>query len=121
MRLILVTLLLPLAAIPGCAPPPAPPVSMQDSYLITGDGPAHGDYPLQPGLTVSRAVRLALQKTGQGGPLTVIYIQRGPEGRTRHIIDLGPDLNPKNPRQDYLLRGGDELVLPSAAIMAHPH
>jgi len=117
MKIVAAILLGVCAGLTGCAEsPPARPAPMDwlSCYTVTGDAALRGEYPLQNGLRVSEAVRIALKKTGRTGPITIVFVQRGPEGKTRHIIDLDASLQARNIHDDYLIRGGDELVLPTA-------
>jgi len=111
--LILIGALLLLAACSAAPSHPPQPMDWQSSYTVAGDPAVRGQYPITAGMRLSQAVRAALAKTGRPGPMTIVLIQRGPEGETRHIIDLDADLQPKNLHDDYFIRGGDEIVLPA--------
>jgi hypothetical protein len=47
-----------------------------------------------------------------GRPCTIILIRQAPEGKTRQLIQLDANGKLINPKQDLVLRDGDELVFP---------
>ena len=66
--------------------------------------------------TVSTALRRSSSDAtvSEKGPMSVVLIRRTPEGLNRELINCDEHLRPLDPKQDYILRDGDELVLPAA-------
>jgi hypothetical protein len=50
-----------------------------------------------------------------GKPTTIVLIRQAPEGKTRELIQLDADGHLMDPKQDWALRNGDELVFPGGA------
>jgi hypothetical protein len=51
----------------------------------------------------------------QRGPLTLVLVRRGPEGKTRQIIPVDSHGKLMDEKQNFALRGGDELVFSASA------
>lgn len=93
--------------------PPIPVTTGADSgYRLSGGLRNPGIRPLHGGETVASVVHENLAASLTPPPLTIIYVRRGPEGKTRQVIDITATGHLAEPGQDQLLRDGDELIFP---------
>lgn len=80
-----------------------------DQYVVSGEVRNPGPRPLIAGANVAW-VLANTPLTNPGGAMTVVLIRRGPEGKTRQLIPLDAHGKLMDEKQNYALRGGDELV-----------
>ncbi|MGA3065644.1 MAG: hypothetical protein ABSF29_02230 [Tepidisphaeraceae bacterium] len=66
---------------------------------------------LHPGDTVAIVLARDLANSGLGG-VTLVLIRHGPEGKTRELIQLDAAGKLMDEKQNYVLRDGDEMILP---------
>jgi len=89
--------------------PPATASSCR--YVLSGSVPDPGPHDFVYGDTVSSVVARNLP-TPPGKPITIVLVRRAPEGTTRQLIQLDANGKLMDPKQDWALRDGDELVFP---------
>ena len=83
-------------------------------YVLSG-GVAHpGARELHPGDTVASIIAEELS-VPPGKPITIVLIRQAPEGKTRELVQLDADGHLMDPKQDWALRNGDELVFPGGS------
>lgn len=92
---------------PAAIPSPA------SSIVVVGS--ADAALSAKPGDTVAALLQSRLPSVMNGRPTTVVLVRRGPEGSTRELIDVDADRQLMDPHQNYVLRDGDKLILPSPA------
>jgi hypothetical protein len=80
-------------------------------YIVSGGVPHPGPRMLVSGDTVSTVLDRDFPNP-LGRPCTIILIRQAPEGKTRQLIQLDANGKLINPKQDLVLRDGDELVFP---------
>jgi hypothetical protein len=88
-------------------------ISTSGQYQISGGVMNPGPRSLKKGEKVSNALKENFDN--HGAPFTVLLVRHGPEGKTSELLNVGADGHLMNPNKDYLLRDGDELVLPGAS------
>jgi hypothetical protein len=88
---------------------PAQITTTPDQYIVTGEVQNPGPRPLVTGANVAW-VLANTPLNAPAGPMTVVLIRRGPEGKTRQLIPLDVHGKLMDEKQNYALRGGDELV-----------
>lgn len=86
------------------------------SISLTGDIDRPGQRDLRGGEKISDVLRTASLSV-PASKLTVVLNRRCPEGTTSEMIDIGQDLAVLDPRRNYDLRDGDELVVSVAPSM----
>jgi hypothetical protein len=82
-------------------------------YILSGDVPSAGPHELHPNDTISSVLARDIPDWNLG-PVTLVLIRHGPEGKTRELIELNVIGQVMNPKQNCVLRDGDELVFPNA-------
>jgi hypothetical protein len=92
---------------PQLTPSPAPGV-----YRVSGGIATPGQRPLAPGETVSMALASSLHDLSVHPPFTITLVRQCPEGKSRELIDVNHDGHLMEMKQDYVLRDGDELIMP---------
>jgi protein involved in polysaccharide export with SLBB domain len=85
-----------------------------DQFIVSGEVQNPGPRPLVAGANVAW-VLANTPMTNPGGPMTVVLIRRGPEGKTREMIPLDARGKLMDDKQNYALRGGDELVFSTSS------
>src|SRR5581483_740548 len=116
---------LPLAAlmlVGGCSMGhSAPPMSAGNTAVAPPSAnraviaPPDAAISAKPGDTVAALLQSRLPSAVNGWPVTLVLVRRGPEGPTRELIDVDASRQLMDPHQNYVLRAGDTLMLPSAA------
>jgi hypothetical protein len=87
------------------------PLSAAQKITLSGGVTNPGSRTLQPGETVSKVVAENFPNP-PGKPVTIVLIRQAPEGRTRQLIQLDASGKLMDPKQDWALRNGDEIVFP---------
>ena len=104
--------LLPALLLLGChgnAGQPAQITASPDEYIVSGDVQNPGPRPLGAGVNVAW-VLANTPLTVPPGPITLVLVRRGPEGKSRQMIPLDSHGKLMDEKQNFALRGGDELV-----------
>jgi hypothetical protein len=103
----------------GESSPQTPAAVTSPRYMLSLGPNSSAWHPLQPGDTVQTVLDQNLIPTPHG-PMTLVLVHRGPEGRSRELIQLDADGKLMDPKQNYVLRDGDELVFPGSALPGSP-
>jgi hypothetical protein len=86
-----------------------------DQFIVSGEVVQHpGPRPLVAGVDVAWVLANTPLNSSRG-PLTLVLVRRGPEGKTRQIIAVDSHGKLMDEKQNYALRGGDELVFSASA------
>jgi hypothetical protein len=85
-----------------------------DQYIVSGEVQNPGPRPLVAGATVAWVLANTPLNTPHA-PMTLVLVRRGPEGRTRQLIPLDSHGKLMDEKQNYAVRGGDELVFSTSA------
>jgi hypothetical protein len=86
-------------------------------YTLSGGVNTPGPRALHSGDTISTVLaQNMIAKPGE--PLTVVLVRRGPEGRTRKLIQIDANGKLMDLRQNYTLLDGDEIVFPGNGVTA---
>ena len=95
-----------------CAEPLKPAATAPaEQFTLSGGVVNPGTRKLEAGETVSKVIMQVLP-VPPGAPMTIVLIRQAPEGKTRQLIQLGSDGKLMDPKQDWALRNGDEIVFP---------
>ncbi len=111
--------LLLFAALSACksntdaTPPQTSDGSSGPRYMLSTGPNSAAWHPLEPGDSVETVLTQNPIPTPHG-PMTVVLVHRGPEGRSRELIQLEADGKLMDPKQNYALRDGDELIYPGS-------
>jgi hypothetical protein len=87
------------------------PMKTSQQITLSGGVTKPGPRKLAPGETVSMVVAENFPNP-PGKPVTIVLIRQAPEGRTRQLIQLDANGKLMDPKQDWALRNGDEIVFP---------
>jgi protein involved in polysaccharide export with SLBB domain len=102
----------------GChgsdAAQPAQITAGPDEYIVSGEVQNPGPRPLVAGANVAWVLANTPLTTPRG-PMTLVLVRRGPEGKSRQLIPLDAHGKLMDEKQNYALRGGDELVFSTSA------
>jgi hypothetical protein len=85
-----------------------------DQYIVSGEVQNPGPRPLGTGVDVAW-VLANTPLTAPRGPMTLVLVRRGPEGKTKQMIPLDSHGKLMDEKQNVALRGGDELVFSASA------
>jgi protein involved in polysaccharide export with SLBB domain len=87
-------------------------VNSSGQYILSGGVSDSGPHPLHAGDTVSIIIARNLVHPPSRS-VTVVLIRTGPDGKTRQLIELTPQGELMDEKQNYTLRDGDELLFPA--------